>query len=93
VVTMREKLARLGELHRESELGGGQAAWMPSTSAASSSARERPDLVLAADSFVEMDRFVTGRALASMPGRCSRALASWVEPPCRSTSWPSRSTA
>ena len=89
---MWEKLARLEELRRESELGGGQARLDAQHQRGKLSVRERLDLMLDDDSFVEVDRFVTGRALASVPGRCSRALASWVEPPCRSTSWPRRST-
>ena len=92
-MTMREKLARLEELRREYELGSGQVRPGAQHQRGKLSPRERLDLALDDDPFVEMDRFITGWALASMPGGCSSALASWVEPPCRSTSWPRRPTA
>ena len=64
-MTMQEKLARLEELRRESELGGGQARLDAQHARGKLSARERLDLVLDDGSFVEMDRFVTVR---SAPG-------------------------
>jgi len=91
-VTMREKLGRREELRREYELGSGQVRRGAQQQRAKASSRERLDLVIDGDLFVEMDRFVTGRALASMPGGFSRTLASWVESPCRSTSWPRKPT-
>ena len=61
-MTMREKLARLEELRREAELGGGQARLDAQHARGKLSARERLAFVLDEGSFVELDRFVTGRA-------------------------------
>ena len=65
---MREKLARLQELRRESELGGGQSRLDAQHARGKLSARERLDLVLDDGSFVEMDRFVTGQGFGVRSG-------------------------
>ena len=58
---MREKLKQLEELRRESELGGGKERLEAQHDRGKLSARERLDLLLDEDSFVELDRFVTHR--------------------------------
>jgi propionyl-CoA carboxylase beta chain len=60
-MTMREKLRHLEELRRQSELGGGEARIAAQHERGKLSARERLDLLLDEDSFVELDRFVTHR--------------------------------
>jgi propionyl-CoA carboxylase beta chain len=60
-MTMREKLDRLEALRREAELGGGEARIRAQHDRGKLSARERLDLLLDEGSFVELDRFVTGR--------------------------------
>jgi propionyl-CoA carboxylase beta chain len=62
-MTMREKLERLDELRRESELGGGKERLEAQHQRGKLSARERLDLLLDDDSFVELDRFVTHRTV------------------------------
>jgi len=56
---MRKKLERLEELGREAELGGGKAKLDVQQGKGKLLARQRVALLLDADSFVEMDRFVT----------------------------------
>ena len=60
-MTMHEKLKQLEELRRESELGGGKKRLEAQHERGKLSARERLDLLLDEDSFVELDRFVTHR--------------------------------
>ncbi len=60
-MSMREKLKRLDELRRESELGGGKERLEAQHERGKLSARERLDLLLDEGSFVELDRFVTHR--------------------------------
>lgn len=57
----REAMERLEALRRESALGGGEARLQGQHERGKLSARERLDLLLDSDSFVEMDRFVTHR--------------------------------
>ena len=57
----REALERLEALRRESVLGGGEARLQGQHDRGKLSARERLDLLLDSESFVEMDRFVTHR--------------------------------
>src|ERR671917_105603 len=61
-MTMREKLELLGQRGAEAELGGGQARLAAQHEKGKLSARERLDLLLDEDSFVEFDRFVTHRS-------------------------------
>ena len=57
----REAMERLEALRRESALGGGEARLQGQHERGKLSARERLDLLLDSESFVEMDRFVTHR--------------------------------
>lgn len=57
----REAMERLEALRRESVLGGGEARLKGQHERGKLSARERLDLLLDSESFVEMDRFVTHR--------------------------------
>jgi propionyl-CoA carboxylase beta chain len=59
---MRDKLKELEELRRASELGGGPERLKAQHARGKLSARERLDLLLDEGSFIELDRFVTGRA-------------------------------
>jgi len=61
-MTIRDKLARLEELRRASEEGGGPERLQAQHERGKLSARERIDLLLDEASFVEMDRFVTHRS-------------------------------
>jgi propionyl-CoA carboxylase beta chain len=61
-MSMREKLAHLEELRRQSELGGGPERLAAQHERGKLSARERLDLLLDANSFIELDRFVVHRA-------------------------------
>jgi propionyl-CoA carboxylase beta chain len=61
-MTIQDKLARLGELRRASEEGGGVERLKAQHERGKLSARERIDLLLDDASFVEMDRFVTHRS-------------------------------
>jgi len=61
-MSMEEKLKRLEELKRETELGGGKARLQAQHKKGKLSARERLELLLDEGSFVEMDRFVTHRS-------------------------------
>jgi len=61
-MSMKEKLEQLETLRKESELGGGEARIARQHERGKLSARERLDLLLDDDSFVELDRFVTHRA-------------------------------
>jgi propionyl-CoA carboxylase beta chain len=61
-MSMEEKLKRLEDLRRESELGGGKKRLEAQHARGKLSARERLDLLLDEGSFVEMDRFVTHRS-------------------------------
>ncbi|MEN8375456.1 MAG: acyl-CoA carboxylase subunit beta [Gemmatimonadota bacterium] len=59
---MRERLARLEELRTEAAKGGGERRLATQHERGKLSARERLDLLLDEESFVELDRFVTHRA-------------------------------
>ena len=61
-MSMEEKLARLQELGKEATLGGGEARRAAQEERGKLSARQRIDLLLDEDSFVELDRFVTHRS-------------------------------
>ncbi len=61
-MSMTEKLARLAEKRRQSELGGGEARMAAQRERGKLTARERIDLLLDEGSFVELDRFVTHRS-------------------------------
>ncbi len=61
-MTMREKLKRLEELRRETELGGGEERIRAQHGRGKLSARERLDLLVDEGSLVELDRFVTHRS-------------------------------
>ena len=61
-MSMHEKLARLEERRAKARLGGGEARLQAQHQKGKLSARERLDLLLDDDSFVEMDRFVTHRS-------------------------------
>ncbi len=61
-MSMRDKLKRLDELRRESELGGGKERVEAQHERGKLSARERLDLLLDEGSFVELDRFVMHRS-------------------------------
>jgi propionyl-CoA carboxylase beta chain len=61
-MTMREKLELLERRAAEAELGGGSARLAAQHEKGKLSARERLDLLLDEDSFVEFDRFVTHRS-------------------------------
>jgi propionyl-CoA carboxylase beta chain len=60
-MTIHDRLARLEELSRQAELGGGEERLKAQHERGKLSARERLDLLLDEGSFVELDRFVTGR--------------------------------
>ena len=61
-MTRKESLDRLKALKAESAIGGGEARLRAQHARGKLSARERLDLLLDADSFVELDRFVTHRS-------------------------------
>ncbi len=61
-MSIHDKLKRLEELSRQAEQGGGEARIAAQHERGKLSARERIDLLLDADSFVELDRFVTHRS-------------------------------
>ena len=61
--TNDERLNRLAELRAESRLGGGAARIKKQHEAGKLTARERLELLLDPDSFVELDAFVTNRAV------------------------------
>ncbi len=61
-MSIHDKLKRLEELRRQAEQGGGEARIEAQHARGKLSARERLDLLLDADSFVELDRFVTHRS-------------------------------
>ena len=67
-MTMRDKLKRLEEMRRAAELGGGEKRLAAQHARGKLSARERLDLLLDEGSFVELDRFVTGRGAAGANG-------------------------
>jgi acetyl-CoA carboxylase carboxyltransferase component len=60
--TNDERLKRLGELRAEAELGGGLAGIERQHARGKLTARERLELLLDPDSFVELDAFVTHRS-------------------------------
>ncbi len=60
-MSMREKVKALEELRRKSKLGGGEGRLRAQHDRGKLSARERLELLLDEDSFVELDRFVTHR--------------------------------
>ncbi len=62
VPTNDERLARLDEMRAESLLGGGPARVERQHAAGKLTARERIELLLDPDSFVELDAFVTHRS-------------------------------
>lgn len=57
-----EKRAKLAGLHKQAELGGGQARIDKQHEAGKLTARERVDLFLDPGSFIEVDKFVTHRS-------------------------------
>jgi propionyl-CoA carboxylase beta chain len=61
-MSMQERLARLQELSRLAEAGGGEDRLQAQHARGKLSARERLDLLLDEGSFVELDRFVTHRS-------------------------------
>jgi propionyl-CoA carboxylase beta chain len=61
-MSMKEKLEQLEALRAQTELGGGEARIQRQHERGKLSARERLDLLLDEESFVELDRFVTHRA-------------------------------
>jgi propionyl-CoA carboxylase beta chain len=61
-MSLEEKLRRLEDLRRESQLGGGPERLEAQHGKGKLSARERLDLLLDEGSFVEFDRFVTHRS-------------------------------
>ena len=61
-MSMEEKLRRLESLASEARLGGGKARHAAQKERGKLNARRRLDLLLDADSFVELDRFVTHRS-------------------------------
>ena len=61
-MSMEEKLAHLQELGKEATLGGGEARRAAQQERGKLSARQRIDLLLDEDSFVELDRFVIHRS-------------------------------
>jgi len=61
-MSIHDKLKRLEELRRKAEQGGGEARIAAQHARGKLSARERIDLLLDTDSFVELDRFVTHRS-------------------------------
>jgi propionyl-CoA carboxylase beta chain len=61
-MSLEEKLKRLEDLRRESQLGGGAERLEAQHAKGKLSARERLDLLLDEGSFVEFDRFVTHRS-------------------------------
>ncbi|MEE8115959.1 MAG: acyl-CoA carboxylase subunit beta [Gemmatimonadales bacterium] len=63
-MTIREKLERLQRLRDEAELGGGPERIETQHKKGKLTARERIDLLVDEDSFVELDRFVTHRSTA-----------------------------
>jgi propionyl-CoA carboxylase beta chain len=63
-MTMRDGLAKLDELRRQAEQGGGEARIRAQHERGKLSARERIDLLLDDGSFIELDRFVTHRSTA-----------------------------
>src|SRR5690606_10666884 len=77
-VSIREKLARLEELRRQAELGGGPERLEAQHARGKLSARERLALLLDPDSFVELDRFVTGRDSGGPFGNGDRFLGDGV---------------
>ena len=62
-MAITEKLKRLEELRRQAEQGGGAERVKAQHERGKLSARERLDLLLDTDSFVELDRFVTHRTV------------------------------
>ena len=61
-MSMNEKLEKLADLRARSEKGGGDKRIAAQHERGKLTARERLDLLLDGDSFVELDRFVTHRA-------------------------------
>ncbi len=61
-MTQQDKLDRLHALRADSELGGGPERTAQQHAKGKLTARERLDLLLDQDSFVELDRFVTHRS-------------------------------
>ena len=59
--TNEERIARLDAMRERALLGGGEARDRPAARAGKLTARERLELLLDADSFVELDAFVTAR--------------------------------
>jgi propionyl-CoA carboxylase beta chain len=62
-MSIYEKLKRLEELRRRSEEGGGEERLSTQHGKGKLSARERLNLLLDEDSFIELDRFVTHRSV------------------------------
>ena len=64
-MSIREKLDQLERRRTESEIGGGAERLKKQHEKGKLSARERLDVLLDEESFVELDRFVTGRTTPS----------------------------
>ena len=62
-MSIHEKLERLEELRRRSKEGGGEERLTAQHGKGKLSARERLNLLLDEDSFIELDRFVTHRSV------------------------------
>ena len=65
---MKDGVRRLEEMRRQAELGGGEERLKAQHERGKLSARERLDLLLDEGSFVELDRFATGRGAAQANG-------------------------
>ncbi len=61
-MSMEEKLEQLREMGAEAKLGGGEARLSAQVERGKLTARQRVELLLDEDSFVELDRFVTHRS-------------------------------
>ena len=77
-MTTRDKFEQLQELRHRSELGGGEERLAAQHARGKLSARERLELLLDPDSFVELDRFVTGRETDATFGSGERILGDGV---------------
>ncbi len=77
-MTIQDKLKRLEELRRQSELGGGEERLEAQHKRGKLSARERLGLLLDPESFVELDRFVVGREVTGVFGNGDRFLGDGV---------------
>jgi propionyl-CoA carboxylase beta chain len=75
-MSLEERFAELLRRHAEAELAGGEDRIRRQHKAGKKTARERLDLLLDPDSFLELDKFVvssTRRTISGWPSRGSRA--------------------